>query len=93
MRTVYSPDPNSRAFRFSTYLRQREGMVRPWVGVFCLQIIRSNSVNSSKKEPVRQERSHSGKRLAYLGTEAVGSTAPLERESAGEWVPTARTQV
>jgi hypothetical protein len=36
MGTGYSPDPASRAYRFLTCLRQREGMVYPWVGVFVL---------------------------------------------------------
>jgi hypothetical protein len=31
--TVHNPDPSSRASRVSTYLRQREGTVRPCVGV------------------------------------------------------------
>lgn len=34
--TVYNPGPNSRVFRFSSCLRQREGMVCPWIGVLCL---------------------------------------------------------
>jgi len=38
--TVYSPGRSSRVFRFSSYLRQREGMVCLCVGVFGLQIRR-----------------------------------------------------
>jgi hypothetical protein len=54
---LYSPDPASISSCFSTYLRQREGIVHPYVGVFGLRI-RQEDILMSKglqlEKPVKE---------------------------------------
>jgi hypothetical protein len=66
MGTGYSSDPASRASRFLTYLRQREGMVYPCVGVLFYGEGRGMTGERNKKKA--PTRASTGKQLRSLST-------------------------